>query len=359
MRSIIKKFRYFAVSTSKLSTFVAGLYLCLVVAMIAGQTFLDAHATELTDSDLFFEIGGSAKSIALGLAAGIAVEDASSLFSNPACLNGIERMSVLCSNRFRHRNSWENSSGNMDASYMSSAFAYRIGHGVGVIAVGVVTMGIDDIPETTFESDLPTGNSFSDKKIGGIVAFSRSIVGDDVWLGLSGRYLQHTLFNNVGSGYGLEFGVRFRLSRNWDSSMVIGRGTEIDWGDHSEESPIYIRVGLGGQVINIANYPISIFFEMSQKHDLPMTLGLGVENKIPFGEGTVFEGVCYFRGGLDNIYIEEREYVISSKNRIGNWATGIGLKMKSLLGNLDFTVDYAYRSKAFWTESFFTISLGI
>ena len=317
----------------------------------------DVSAIELTGADALFEIGGSARSIALGLASGIADEDASSLFTNPASLSRVVHLSASTTYRHRMGNKWESASGNMDASYNAFAMAYRLGKGIGVLGLGVVSMGIDDIPETVFDSDVPTGRVFSDRKFGVVMAHSKNVVGDDLWLGFSTRLLWCTLHDATGSGYGLELGGVYRITRTWSSSLVLGKGAVIEWEDYTERSPMYLKLGIGGRLLKLGDHSLSLFMESVQKRGLPLVFGLGLEQVVIFGKDTKYAEEVFFRAGLGNLYIEDRGYGVDTENRNGDWSVGFGLRKKKLFKSLDLEFNYAYRSKEIWDENFFSVGI--
>lgn len=275
---------------------------CLSWALGQAPAAAEPGATSLE----FLRIGQGARGVAMGGAYTAVVNDATSLYWNPAGL-GYVRASQMT---FQH-NSYI---ADINQNYFAMAFPTHWG----TFGVGANMLSIDDIERTTLSSG----------QAGQVLGFfgARDIALDMGWgaemlngvsLGLTGRFISSRIADQGGTALTGDFGIQFRPIENWSIGAALKNfGTGIKYISVKEPLPRSVRVGTALKLLPKRNLILSFDLNKIKFDDFFINYGI---------EYTLFNHVS-FRAG----------YTLENKD-VEEWLTaGLGFK----IGVVD--LDYAF-----------------
>lgn len=220
------------------------------------------------DAGTFLNLSSGARAYGLGGAGLSITDDASAIFVNPGML-GIQTDVQLNATLARLK---------FDRRYFDFAFIYPYGS-LGNFAIGWTQMGVDDIPGRD-QNEYITQN-FSDLQNAFVLGYGR-MIGDMFSLGLTGKFLYHSLWGYAATGAGLDLGIALYL------------------GDH---------LTIGGAVKNI-NSSIKWNTDSQLKETFPTLIGAGVAYYNPFNvQGLMLTGDYSLVGGSNSTYGIGTEYI--------------------------------------------------
>jgi len=258
----------------------------------------------------FLKIGVGARETAMGEAVTSIVNDANSVFWNPAGLAYVEKREVVLSH-----NQWL-----ADSKHNAAVIAYPIGSFV--VALNAITLNINEFEETTALQPDGTGRMVQagDMLLGLSVAKRFT---DKLSIGLQVKYVQEKLDNyklsNVLFDVGTIYYTGFRELRLGFALQHFG--PDMNLVNQDFRTPLLFRVSAADEVFSTENIGLIFAAELVHPTDNVEWINFGMEiNLLNYVE---------LRGGyrLDN--------------DLSKVSFGIGLRPPSL-SDFDFKIDYSY-----------------
>jgi len=199
--------------------------------LLTGAGGLQAQTGGEAGTFQYFTAG--ARAYGLG-GTGLAIaDDPSAVFVNPGML-GIQTDVQVNATLSRLK---------YDRRYYDFCFVYPYGN-LGSFGIGWAQLGIDDIPGRD-QSGYITQN-FSDLQSAFMLSYAH-MIGDVFSLGVSGKFLSHSLAGNVAKGNGFDIGMALYLGDYFTIGGAIKNiGTSITWNTDSKlEETFPTQIGLG------------------------------------------------------------------------------------------------------------------
>jgi hypothetical protein len=258
----------------------------------------------------FLKIGVGARESAMGEAVTGIVNDANSVFWNPAGLAYVEKREVILSH-----NQWL-----VDSKHNAAVIAYPIGSFV--VALNAITLDINEFEETTALQPDGTGRMVQagDLLVGLCVAKRFT---DKLSIGLQVKYVQEKLDNyklsNVLFDVGTIYYTGFRQLRLGFALQHFG--PDVNIVNQEFRTPLLFRVSAADEIFSIDNIDLTLAVELVHPTDNVEWVNFGMEiNLLDYVE---------LRGGyrLDN--------------DLSKVSFGIGLRPPEL-SDFDFKIDYSY-----------------
>lgn len=234
----------------------------------------------------FSRLGVGSRALALGSAYTSLAMDASAIFWNAAGLARIPRrefsgtFSFLTLDRQR--------------SFVSFANTFS---DVITIGIGWSRFAINNI-DGRDELGRPT-QKFDDDENSIMIAVGKRW--DDFAIGVTGKYLHHSLFDRSASGFGLDLGMNMRFYQMIHVGLVLQDLLgELNWNTNNnlqETLPLTLR---GGVSLQTDAFPVVVAFEAVKVGKIDPILKAGCELKIVeyFGIRGGFDGENATFGGL-------------------------------------------------------------
>jgi hypothetical protein len=275
----------------------------------------------------FLKIGTGARETAMGEAVTAIVNDANSVFWNPAGISYVEKGEVI----FSH-NQWL-----VDSKHNAAVVAYPVGSYV--VALNAVTLDINEFEETTALQPDGTGRMVQagDLLIGLAVAKRFT---DKLSIGLQIKYVQEKLDNyklsNVLFDVGTIYYTGFRQLRLGFALQHFGPDMKLV--DQEFRTPLLFRVSAADEIFSTKDIALTLAAELVHPTDNVEWVNFGTEiNLLDYVK---------LRGGyrLDN--------------DLSKVSFGIGIKPPALAG-LNFKIDYSYTPSEIVFNDIQRFSLGL
>ena len=258
----------------------------------------------------FLKIGVGARESAMGEAVTAIVNDANSVFWNPAGLAYVEKREAILSH-----NQWL-----VDSKHNAAVIAYPIGSYV--VALNAVTLDINEFEETTALQPDGTGRMVQagDLLIGLSVAKRFT---DKLSIGVQVKYVQEKLddykLSNVLFDVGTIYHTGFRQLRLGFALQHFG--PDMNLVNQEFRTPLLFRVSAADEIFSTESVALTLAAELVHPTDNIEWVNFGMEiNLLDYVE---------LRGGyrLDN--------------DLSTVSFGIGLR-PPVLSDFDFKIDYSY-----------------
>jgi hypothetical protein len=326
-----------------LKKLVITLYIILLCTGTGLSQFNKAGRTALQ----FLKIGVGARQVSLGEASIAYVQDANSIFWNPAGITGLQGAEAS----FNYTQ-WIG-----DINVLSGAVGYNW-EGVAVLVLNYITLDYGNMAEALVTSptgnvDTRTGQSFSGSDLSLGFGIAKQFT-DKLSIGINVKYLREDLYTysadlwafDVGTIYNTGwYGVRLAMSAQNFSTQARWLYTKEE-EQQTYELPLVYRIGLsvdllGGENLFLGGNPdkhrLAINFDAVHTNDYSERLNIGMEY--------VFFNIFSLRGGYRLNYEE------------GNLSFGAGINYD--LDLIRFSFDYAYVNYDFLQSPHrFSLSLG-
>ena len=242
--------------------------------------------------------------------------------------------------------------------------------GFGILSLSLKSLAIDEIPVTTTRDPDGTGQSFKPQYFTTGVTFSRRL-SERVAVGLTTNLISERLGDVSATGFSFDVGVLYENLASVDGLNIgivvknIGPQMKFDGtgllttatvADQHRPATLYqiqaatfelpssIQFGVGykRQISDMITLQGSTAFQSNNFSDDEYRIGL---------EGS-YQDLLFVRGGysLAQQETDQREYL---------YGPTLGFGVHSALGNMEITIDYAYRSmKTFDGNHIFSVKLG-
>jgi hypothetical protein len=324
---------------------------CIALGLLAFQTAVAENPNIGTAGAQFLQIPVGARATAMGGAVVGHINDATSLFWNPAGIVGVPSGSL-----FAGYTSWWAS-----VNLSHAAFVYSI-QDVGSFGVSATMLGMDPMSVTTELAPEGTGESFDagDLMVG--LSYARRLT-EDFSVGVTAKYVYQSIWRESASGIAFDVGTQYRIGvgdltlamamTNFGADMQMdGQDLEIKYDGSSDlpnnrlspgrlESeeyplPLHFQVGLSMTVIDLEEVGVLLAVDVTHPNDTRERVNLGTEVRILQN--------FFLRGG----------YRINYDIESGTMGAGVRVPV----GDLRVNFDYAYAIYDM-LPSIHRISLGV
>jgi hypothetical protein len=311
--------------------------LLLVTVPLAAQQFGQVG----TSGAQLFKINFDPRASGLGNAATSIVNNAASVYTNVAGLEGVQKGDIA----FTY-SPWF-----AGIDMVSIAAAYRL-ENIGVI--GVQATGFSTNEEiTTIELENGTGQTYSIQNVILGLSFARHIT-EKLVIGAQAKFIRESYFDHSTSGFGFDLGSNYDLGfsgahlamtlQNFGPDLDPLSGSYNDYSDGNNQKgylrtplPVTFRASFSLEPIVADAYRVRVIADLIHPND-------NIEHYC-IGSEVLLYNLVALRGGLKLNYDDER------------FAFGVGIKGSQLLGQ-DVRFDYSYEQ--FKTlPSIQKLSLGI
>jgi hypothetical protein len=315
----------------------------IIFGIITTSSIAQSVSKTGTTAAAFLEIPVGAKAIGMGGAFVSVANDASSLFWNPAGIASIEKYEAILSHT-----DWI-----AETNYDYAGLVIPLGS-LGNVGFSFTSFTMDDMKVRTVEKPDGTGEYFSAGDIAIGITYSRKL-SDRFSIGVTGKYVQQTIWHMSASAFALDAGTEFRT--DLFGGMVIGAsiynfGTPMQMSGRDTRYYISVddtKMGTNDQI------PANV---ETDSWDLPLTFQIGVSTNVVntknirlliaadaihpnneyesmnFGMEASFMDYVFLRAGYQNAFMKESE---------GGLSFGVGINSKLVLSNAFLKFDYAYR----------------
>ena len=293
----------------------------------------------------FLSIPIGARATAMGSAFTASVNDATSIYWNPAGLGSMEKATFAA-----EQASWL---AGIDFNYVAVVVPTRIG----TIGLGVTAMRTPDMEVTTITDQNGTGEMFDAASYAFALSFGRTLT-DKFSIGGTAKLISERIWNSNASGLALDVGTVFvtpfrgiRLGAsisNFGTKMQIGGDdllvlVDIDPNNRGNNQsnraelrtdqfdlPLTMRIGLAGEVFQTENSRLTLAVDALSPNNSGQYINVGAE----FG---VLGDLLMVRGGYSELFLEDS---------VRSFALGGGLRYD--FAALNFALDYAYENQEFF-----------
>lgn len=218
------------------------------------------------DAGTLFYFNAGARAYGMGGTALAITDDPSAIFVNPGML-GIQTDVQLNATLSRLK---------FDRKYYDFSFIYPYGN-LGSFGIGWTQLGVDNIPGRD-QSGYITQN-FSDLQSAFTLSYAH-MIGDVFSLGISGKFLSHSLAGSAAKGNGFDLGMALYLGDYITIGGAIKNvGTSVTWNTASKtEETIPTQIGFGAAYydpLGLKGLLLSGDFSLTGGNDI--TYGVGTE----------------------------------------------------------------------------------
>jgi hypothetical protein len=283
----------------------------------------------------FLQIPVGARATAMGGAVVGHIDDATSLFWNPAGIVGVPSGSL-----FAGYTSWWASVGLSHA-----AFVYSIDE-VGSFGVSATMLGMDPMDVTTELAPDGTGETFEARDLMVGISFARRLT-EDFSVGVTAKYVYQSIWRESASGIAFDVGTQYRIGigdltlamamTNFGGDMQMdGQDLEVKVDGSSSvpnnrlaparlESeayplPLHFQVGISMTVLDLEDVGVLLAVDVTHPNDTRERVNLGSEVRLL--------QYLFLRGG----------YRINYDIESGTMGAGVRVPV----GDLRVNFDYAY-----------------
>lgn len=304
----------------------------------------------------FLSIGQGARAIGMGGAFVAVANDASAMYWNPAGIADLKGIGLI----FDHT-SWI-----ADIQYEYIGVTIDLGS-YGGLGVNVTTSNIGDMAVTTVDQQDGTGEVFGVTDLAVGITYGLRLT-DDFTIGFNPKFVYQKIWKMTSSAIAVDVGVKYRTPfkgvtlgmsiSNFGSKMQMqgpnalvlydtdptttGHNARIpaDLSTDEWELPLTYRVGLAYDLPLGSVGKMVFALDALHPSDNYESVNLGGE--------FVFHDAFYIRGGMKSLFQKDSEEGLT---------LGIGVQ-QFLIGNLKFSIDYAYQNFA-RLKNAQKISLGV
>ena len=293
----------------------------------------------------FLTIPVGARATGMGNAITASVEDATSIYWNPAGLASMEKGAVT----FEYAE-WLVG---VDFNFVSVSLPVSNG----ALAIGLTSMRSPEMDVTTIEQQNGTGETFTTGSYALALSYGRALT-DKFSIGGSVKLINERIWNSSASGVAIDIGTLFetpfegiRLGAaitNFGSKMQLSGddllvAVDIDPNNEGNNEsnrallttdefdlPLTMRIGLAGEVFRSEGARLTLAVDALNPNNSEQYINVGAEAAL-FGE------LVMLRGGYSELLLDDA---------LRSFSVGGGLRYG--FGSLAFTLDYAYESLEFF-----------
>lgn len=294
----------------------------------------------------FLTIPVGARATAMGNAVTALVNDATSIYWNPAGLTSMDQGALTVE--------YAQWLAGVDFNFVSLVIPTRNG----ALGLGVTSMRSQDMEVTTIEQQNGTGETFTAGSYAVALSYSRKLT-DRFSIGGSAKLINERIWNSTASGLAIDVGTMFvtpfkgvRLGAaitNFGSKMQIGGDdllirVDIDPNNSGNNEsnrallktdefdlPLTMRIGLAGEVFQNEFGRLTLAVDALNPNNSEQYVNVGAEMAF-MGE------LLKIRGGYSELFLDDA---------IRSFTVGGGLQYG--FGSLNFTMDYAFEAQEYFS----------
>jgi hypothetical protein len=297
-----------------------------------------------TSAASFLEIQVGAAAVAMGGAYVSRANDATGLYWNAAGVAHLSRNEVLVSHT-----AWI-----ADTKFDYAAFVLPLGVSGGVLGLSLTSLSMGDMMVRTVEMPEGTGEFFSASDLAIGVSYARQLT-DRFSIGLTGKYIQQSIWHEAAHGIAVDVGTSFRtdlfgglvigasLSNFGTSMQLSGRDTrqfnrvdptiqgsndripynvELD----SWSLPLSFQLGLSTDLSRTENVRWTVAADATHPSDNYESLNVGTEAS--------YREEFFLRAGYHSLFLDKSE---------GGLSAGAGIAIPTNFNAGSVRADYAFR----------------
>lgn len=289
----------------------------------------------------FLSIAQGARALALGGAFVAIANDVSSMYWNPAGVAELKGFHFMVD----HTNWFA------DIKYDYLGATIDLGS-FGGLGVNMTLSNIAEMKVTTVEQQDGTGELFGVTDLAFGITYALRLT-DDFSIGFNPKVVYQKIWKMSATAFALDMGVKYRTPfEGFTLGMSISNfGTKMQMQGNNAlvlYDPAPGNSGNNGQIpaeLSTDEWELPLNFRVGIAYDLPlgdigkMTLAADAAHpsdnyeSVNVGGEYVYDDVLYVRGGMKSLFLADSEE---------GFTVGIGIK-QLLLGNVQFSVDYAYQ----------------
>ncbi len=293
----------------------------------------------------FLTIPVGARATAMGNAITASVDDATSVYWNPAGLASMDKGAVTLE--------YAEWLVGVDFNFLSVSVPVRNG----AFAIGLTSMRTPEMDVTTVEQQNGTGETFTAGSYALAASYARKLT-DKFSIGGSAKVINERIWNSSATGFAIDVGTMFetpfqgiRLGAaitNFGSKMQIGGddlliAVDIDPNNEGNNEsargslntdqfdlPLTMRIGLAGEVFQNEYGRLTLAIDALNPNNSEQYINVGAEL-------AMFGDLVMLRGGYSEILLSDPLRSVS-----------LGGGLRYGFGSLAFAVDYAFESLAYF-----------
>ncbi|MBU1096110.1 MAG: PorV/PorQ family protein [Bacteroidetes bacterium] len=316
--------------------------IAVINLIVCGVLFGQSVSKTGTTAAKFLSIGVGARANAMGAASSSTVDDASSMYWNPAGIASINKYQGI----FTYTK--------MFADINLNYFGVVIPAGeFGNIGVNVTAINYGDMDVTTELNPEGTGATFNAGSYAFGLTYARNIT-EEFIVGANVKYIRESIYNSSAEGVAVDigtifttpfYGIKFASSiTNFGTKMQIsgddllvrydqnpnssGNNETVDamLATEKYELPLRLQIGISRDFYFLNNQRLTLAVDANYPNDNQQWVNVG-------GELSLFNELIELRGGYKTIFLEDAQEGLTA---------GIGINYKNM-GPLDISVDYAFQ----------------
>lgn len=308
----------------------------------------------------FLEIPVGAPAIGMGGAFVSLVNDATSLYWNPAGAANLTMSEVVA-----QHTAWI-----AQTKFDFAALVLPLGS-IGTIGLSFTSLSMPDMKVRTVELPEGTGEFFSAGDIAAGISYARQL-SDRFSIGFTGKYIQETIWHESANAIALDAGTTFRTDLlggltigasllNFGTTMqMTGRDTRqfvrvdptkqgangqipANLELNSWDLPLLIQIGISTSPVNNDTYRWIVSVDALHPSDDYESMNVGTE--------FAYQKFLFLRAGFNSLFLPKSE-------REGGLSLGVGVTSTPLFEGVQVRFDYAYRDMG-RLENIQVLSLGV
>ncbi len=323
------------------------LILILIISSYSGRLLAQGSrevSKRGTTAAPFLSIGQGARALSLGGAFVAIANDPSAMYWNPAGVAELQGFHFMVDHT-----SWI---ANISYEYIGATI--DIGK-LGALGLNITASNIDEMKVTTVDQQDGTGELFGVTDLAFGITYATRLT-DDFSIGFNPKFVYQKIWKMSASAFALDMGVKYRTPFDGVTlGMSISNfGTKMQMTGNNAlvlYDPDPSGSGNNGQIpasLSTDEWELPLNFRVGIAYDVPLgdagNVTLAVDAAHPsdnyesvnFGGEYVYDNILFVRGGMKSMFQKDSE---------DGFTVGLGIK-QLLLGNLQFSMDYAYQNFA-------------
>jgi len=289
----------------------------------------------------FLSIAQGARALGLGGAFVAVANDASAMYWNPAGIAELEGFHFLVDHT------------NWFADIQYEYLGATIGLGsFGALGANMTSSNIADMKVTTIDHQDGTGEVFGITDFAFGLTYALKLT-DEFSIGFNPKMVYQKIWKMSATAYAVDMGVKYRTPfEGFTLGMSITNfGTKMRMQGNNAlvlYDPDPTGSGNNSKIpaeLSTEEWELPLNFRVGIAYDLPLgsvgrvTLAVDAAHpsdnyeSVNFGGEYVYDDMVYFRGGMKSLFLKDSEEGLT---------LGVGVR-QLLLGNVQFSVDYAYQ----------------
>ena len=322
--------------------------ICLIVCCLG----MMVEAAESPYASMKFGIG--ARSMGMGHGFVAIADDASSIYWNPAGLGQLDKQEIVFTAMNMTTDSPE-----LKNRYIGLSYVYPrlFKENSGAIGISIIQVGVNDIKKTGIDEygEMIRIGSFDSNETTLVVSYGKEVLRDMLYAGTSIKIFKHQLDNYSGNGLGIDVGVMANVSSAFNRmnnplfgfmddmkiGLILSNNLPKEWDSgHRDEDALSGTLAIAAVPWKTEAYKLNAMASLSQVKKRPMTFSAGCEFRylslpVPIS----------FWGGIDNVYLEQRESVVDTSRLNQGKRLSLGMGARCKIIRVDYTVSLE-RSRA-------------